>query len=247
MINFKNSKIMGLIYVTPLILFTCVYMFYPIFYNIYISMYEWNGIDDNKTFVGLAQYAELLSDPVFRIMLRNFFLFALFTVSVQAVMGLLLARMLQKKFAGRDLAKTIIFLPAVLSPIIIGQIFYRLLDPNFGYLKNILSTFSISAPLANTKLAIWVVIIVNIWQWTGYSMTLYYGAMSGISDELYDAAKIDGANAVQSLTKITIPLVRGTTFNLTIIGAISALKQYDLVAVLTGGGPANATQTFATY
>ena len=138
-------------------------------------------------------------------------------------------------------------MPAILSSIIIGQVFYRLLDPNIGYLKNILSFFGVSAPLSNPKLAIWAIIIVNIWQWTGYSMTLYYGSMAGISEDLYEAARIDGASHFQILRKIMLPLVRGTTYNLTIIGVIGALKQYDLVASLTGGGPANSTQTFATY
>jgi ABC-type sugar transport systems, permease components len=247
MINFKNSKRIGFLCVLPLILFVVLFMVYPILYNLKISLYDWNGIDPEMKFIGLSNFNSIFHDKVFRIVLKNFILFAVFTVSIQAVLGFLLADLFQKKFVGRDLSKAVIFMPAILSSIILGQIFYRLLDPNIGYLKGILDVFGISAPLSNTRLAIWTIILVNIWQWTGYSMTLYYGSMAGISEDLYEAAKIDGATHFQILRKITLPLVRGTTYNLTIIGVIGALKQYDLVASLTGGGPANSTQTFATY
>ena len=247
MINYKNSKKIGLLCTLPLVLFVMVYMVYPIIYNIQVSFYDWNGIDPEKTFIGFENYLDLFHDKVFRIVLKNFVLFAVFTVGVQAILGFLLADLFQRRFVGKDLAKAIIFMPAILSSIIIGQVFYRLLDPNIGYLKDILSFFHVSAPLSNPKLAFWTIILVNISQWLGYSMTLYYGAMAGISEDLYEAAKIDGATHFQILRKITFPLVRGTTYNLTIIGVIGALKQYDLVASLTNGGPANSTQTFATY
>ena len=247
MINYKNNRKMGLLLVLPLILFVTIFMLYPLCYNIQVSLMSWNGVDPDKTYVGINNYKTLFRDPTFKIVLKNFFLFAVFTVTIQAVFGFLLADLFTKKFFGSDISKAIIFMPAMLSSIIIGQVFYRLLDPNIGYLKETLSFFGISAPLSSTSLAFWVIIIINIWQWTGYSMTLYYGAMAGISQDLYEAARIDGANKLQIMRKITVPLVRGTTYNLTIIGVIGALKQFDLVTSLTGGGPANSTQTFATY
>lgn len=247
MINYKHSKAIGLLFVLPLLLFVMIFMLYPIVYNGMVSLTDWNGIDPDKTVIGFENYVMLFKDPVFLTVLKNFVLFAFFTVTIQAVLGLFLANILQQKFFGRDISKAILFMPAVLSSIIIGQVFYRLLDPNIGFLKTPLSVLGISAPLSDTKLAFATIIIINIWQWTGYSMTLYYGAIAGISQDLYEAAKIDGANSFQILTRITAPLVRGTTYNLTIIGVIGALKQYDLVTSLTGGGPANSTQTFATY
>lgn len=247
MINYKNSKRTGLLCTLPLVLFVLVYMVYPIIYNLRISFFDWNGIDPERTFVGLKNFSTLLHDKVFCTVLKNFVLFAVFTVGIQAFLGFLLADMFQAHFRGNGLARTILFMPAILSSIIIGQVFYRLLDPNIGYLRGILSAFGLSAPLSKPSLAFGVIIFVNIWQWTGYSMTLYYGAMAGISTEYYEAAKIDGASHFQILRKITLPLTRGTTYNLTIIGVIGALKQYDLVAALTNGGPANATQTFASY
>lgn len=172
MINFKNSKKIGFFCVLPLVLFVLVYMVYPILYNVKISFYDWNGIDPDMTFIGIKNFTDIFKDKVFRVVLKNFLLFALFTVTIQAVLGFLLADLFQKKFLGRDVSKAVLFMPAILSSIIIGQVFYRLLDPNIGYLKNILSFFGVSAPLSNPKLAIWAIIIVNIWQWTGYSMTL---------------------------------------------------------------------------
>lgn len=247
MINFRKSKKIGFLLVLPLTIFVLIYMVYPVIYNIKISFYDWNGIDPGMTFIGFKNYALMFKDKVFSTVVINFVLFAVFTVSIQAILGFFLADIFQKKYLGRDITKTVLFMPAMLSSIIIGQVFFRLLDPNIGYLKDILSFFGVSAPLSNPRFAIWTIIIINIWQWTGYSMTLYFGSMAGISEDLYEAAKIDGATHFQLLRKIILPMLRGTTYNLTIIGVIGALKQYDLVVSLTGGGPANATQTFATY
>lgn len=251
MINYKNSKLLGFLFVLPLIIFVAVFMVYPIFFNIQNSFYDWNGISAEKIFIGFQNYIKMFQDKVFMTVLKNFMLFAVLTVAVQCALGLLLANMFRKKFWGRDISKAIIFMPAILSSIIIGQIFYRIMDPNVGYLNQFFHAVGLDmlagSWLSDPKTAMFVIIIINIWQWTGYSMTLYYGAVMGISEDLYEAAKMDGANGFYTLTRITVPLVRGTTYNLTIVGIIGALKQYDLVASLTGGGPANATQTFATY
>lgn len=251
MINYRNSKKLGYLFVIPLCVFVFVFMVYPIIYNIQNSFHDWNGIEVEKTFIGLQNYIELFRDPIFKTVLKNFALFAVFTVGAQCVLGLLIANLFRKKFFGRDIAKAIVFMPAVLSSVIIGQIFFRIMDPNVGYLNSFFKAvgldFLAGAWLSDPKTAFFVIIIINIWQWTGYSVTLYYGAMMGISNDMYEAAKIDGASGFQILKSITIPLVRGTTYNLTIIGVIGALKQYDLVAVMTAGGPANSTQTFASY
>jgi len=251
MINYKNSKLLGILFVLPIVLFVIIFMVYPVIFNIQTSFLEWNGIDPERTFVGLQNYRSLFQDPIFRIVLRNFALLAVLTVGVQCIFGLFLANILRKKFWGRDISKAIIFMPAILSPIIIGQIFFRILDPNIGFMNLFFRSIGLDnfngAWLSNPRTAIFVIIVINIWQWTGYSMTLYYGAIMGISEDLFEAAKIDGANSLQILSKITFPLVRGVTYNLTIVGIIGALRQFDLVIALTGGGPANATQTFATY
>lgn len=247
MINYKHSARVGLLFILPLLLFLLVYMVYPIIYNVQISLYDWNGIAKTKEFLGLENYRTLFSDQVFSITTRNFLYFALATVPVQCVFGILLASMFRTKYFGRDLTKAVIFMPAMLSPIIIGAVFFRLLDPNIGYLKDVLKLIGIQGPLSDPKLAIWVIILVNIWQWTGYSMTLYYGTIVSISDDMFDSAMIDGATPFQILWCIIVPFCRGTTYNLTIVGVIGALKQFDLVVALTGGGPANATQTFGTY
>ena len=247
MVNFKRTTRTGLLYVMPLVLFVAVFMVYPVFYNILTSLFDWNGISKSKDFIGLRNYSDLFGDPVFWITVKNFFLFAFFTVFTQAVLGIVLAFMFSRKFYGSDFARSVIFMPAMLSSIIMGTIFFRLLDPNVGFLRIPLKTLGISAPLSNPDLAFWVIILVNIWQWTGYSMSLYFGSIVSLPTELFEAAKVDGVGNVKLLTKIIVPLVRGTTYNLTIIGIIGALKQYDLVASLTGGGPANSTQTFTTY
>lgn len=251
LVNYKHNKLIGWGFVLPLVLFVLLFMVYPIIFNIKNSFYDWNGVSDTKLFIGLDNYVTLFKDPIFLISVRNFLLFAILTVAVQCGLGLFLANMFRKKFIGRDFTKTMLFMPAVLSSIIIGQIFYRIMDPNTGYLNQIFHAihldFLAGSWLSNPKTAVYIIILVNIWQWTGYSVMLYFGAMMSIPEDLYEAAYMDGANGFQVLTQITTPLVRGTTFNLTIVGVIGALKQYDLVAALTAGGPADSTQTFATF
>ena len=132
MLNYKNSRKIGLLFVLPLIAFVAVFMVYPIIFNVRISFTDWNGIDPEFSFVGVANYLQLFRDPVFLTILRNFLLFAVCTVGAQAIIGFFLADLFQNAFPGKDVSKAIIFMPAMFSTIIIGQIFYRLLDPNIG-------------------------------------------------------------------------------------------------------------------
>lgn len=250
-LRMKNGKIWGLVYIAPVILFISVYMIYPIMYNIFYSLYDWNGIGADKIFLGAGNYLTLFNDPIFITIIKNFFIYGIITVFLQAFLGLLLAIFLKGNFLGRDLSKTIIFMPAVLSSVVIGNVFFRILEPNNGYINMILRAigldFLAKQWLADINLALWVVIVVQIWQWTGYSMTMYYAGLKAIPVELYEAAKIDGASPFQIFTKIDIQLLRSTTYGLTILGAIGVLKQFELVWTLTRGGPANSTQFFSTY
>lgn len=193
----------------------------------------------------------MLNDPIFFTIIKNFILFGVVTILLQAALGLILAIFLKDKFPGRDICKAVIFMPAVLSAVVIGNVFFRILEPNSGYLNTFLRTIGLSffarEWLANIDLALWTVIVIQVWQWTGYSMTMYYAGLKAIPSELYEAAKIDGASGIQTLTYVTVPLLRGTTYGLTILGVIGVLKQFDLVFTLTKGGPANSTQFFSTY
>ena len=143
------------------------------------------------------------------------------------------------------------YLPAVVTPTVVGQVFSKFFEANNGYLNGMLGMFGMGSLrqtwLADPALALGCVAFVNIWQWTGYSMLLYYAGMLNISRDMYEAAEIDGASAYQQFVRITFPLLRGTHFTLFILGMLGSLKCFDIVFVLTDGGPNYATEMFSTY
>lgn len=248
MLKVKHSRLWAYLYIAPLMLFIFVYMLYPIIFNFKNSFFEWNGFGPNEAFIGLQNYIDLFKDPVFFTVLKNFVIFGAVTVFMQAFFGLIFAVLLQNKFAGRDLIKAIMFMPAVLSAVVIGNIFFRILEPNTGILNSFLKLFGMNVVLlGDMRFALWTIIVVQIWQWTGYSMTMYYAGIQSIPTEMYEAAQLDGAGWWKILFKITFPMLRGTTYGLTILGIIGVLKTFDLPYTMTKGGPAESTQFFSTY
>lgn len=251
MLNIGKQRHMAYLFVAPIVLFVVVYMIYPLFFNIYNSFFEWNGLDPDRLLVGLRNYTDFFTSPIFLTIMKNFVLFSVTTVFLQAFFGLLLANAMQRYFVGRDTCKAVIFMPAVLSAVVIGNVFFRILEPNVGFLNTFLRAIGLDALalqwLGTMEYSIWIIIFIQIWQWTGYSLTMYYAGLKTIPPELYESAMIDGAGSTQIFVRITVPMLRSTTFGLTILGVIGCIKQFDLVWTLTKGGPANATQFFSTY
>jgi len=247
----KNKGYEGYLFITPILLLFCIFVIYPIVYNINVSFYEWNGISIDRTFVGTQNYISLMEDPVLMRILRNFALFSIFTILTQAFIGIILAQFLIRHIPLSNLYRTLFYLPAVATPTIIGNIYARILEANFGNLNVFLRSVGLDALaqpwLADPRLALWVIIYINIWRWTGYSMLLYYANMLNIPEDLYESATIDGAGRFQQFTRITFPLLRNTHFTLFVLGAIGALSTFDLPFILTDGGPNHATEFFSTY
>lgn len=247
----KGKKYSPYLFIAPMMLLFAVFIVYPVIYNIRISFYEWNGISKTKIFVGLKNYAALMKDPVMKTVLKNFFLFAFSTIIMQAVLGLYFANLLRKKLKFSNLYRTLIYLPIVATPTIVGNIFSKILESNRGYLNEFLRLIHLEelchAWLAEPKLALICIIVINIWQWTGYSMLVYYTGMLNISEDVYEAAKIDGAGGAEQFFRITLPLLRGTHYTVFIMGMIGSLKTFDIPYVLTRGGPNHGTEFFSTY
>ena len=228
-----------------------VFFAYPIIYNIVISFYDWNGISVEKVFVGFANYAKLWADPVMQKTFRNFVIIAITTTVIQSALGLMLASFFIRKIKFSGLYKILFYLPAICTSTIVGTVFSKIFETNRGYLNVILRAlhldFLCQQWLATPKTALACLLFVNIWQWTGYSMLMYYTNMLNIPQDLYESATIDGAGSFKQFIYITFPLLRGTHITLIILDILGALKFFDLSYVLTDGGPAHATETFSTY
>lgn len=239
------------LFILPIFVLFGVFIIYPIVYNFIISFYEWSGVGNEKLYVGFQNFVNLFQGQIIWKILRNFVIFALVTVIVQAVFGMLFASFFINRLKGSSVFRVLFYLPAVVTSTIIGQVFSKFFEANKGYLNTWLRALGLKGLtrtwLADPKLALGCLCFVNIWQWTGYSMLLYYAGMLNIGNDLYEAAEIDGANKLQQFTRITFPLLRGTHFTVFILGMLGSLKCYDIVYVLTDGGPNYATEMFSTY
>ena len=238
-------------FILPIFLLFSVFIVYPIIYNFIISGYDWNGVSLTRKAVGWMNYLATFKDPIFAKIMSNYWLFAVVTIITQAFFGILFASFFINRIKGSSIYRILFYLPAVVTPTIIGHVFSRFFEANYGTLNTMLRGLGLDSAtrtwLADPTLALGCIIFVNIWQWTGYSMLLYYANMLNISDDLYEAAEIDGANKAMQFLRITLPLLRSTHFSVFILGALGSLKCYDIVYVLTNGGPNHATETFSTY
>lgn len=249
--QWRRRDYLNYLFILPIFLLFLIFIVYPIIYNFIISRYDWNGVSLTKTMVGWANFSATLNDPIFWKIMRNFLWIAIVTVVVQALFGMCYASFFINHIRGSSLYRILFYMPAVVTPTIIGHVFSRFFEANLGTLNTLLRGIGLGSLtqtwLADPNLALGCVIFVNIWQWTGYSMLLYYASMLNISDDLYEAAEIDGAGKVNQFIRITLPLLRSTHFSVFILGTLGALKCYDIVYVLTDGGPNHATETFSTY
>jgi raffinose/stachyose/melibiose transport system permease protein len=241
----------GYLFIAPMVILFLIFIVYPIFFNVFISFHEWNGIDIERIFTGFSNYRKLFTDPVLLIIFRNFIIFAILTISVQALLGMIFATYFFRGLNLSGLYRTLIYLPVVATPAIIGSIFSKILETNLGDLNALLRSAGLGF-LAQQWLALpnWALVSItgiNIWQWTGYSMLLYYASMLNIPEEVYEAATIDGAGQVQQFFRISFPMLRGAHFTLVILGTLGSLKCFDLPYILTKGGPNHATEFFSTY
>lgn len=241
----------GYLFIAPLVILFLIFIVYPIFFNVFISFHEWNGIDIERVFTGLSNYRKLFTDPVLLIILRNFIIFATLTIAVQAFLGMIFATYFFRNLNLSGLYRTLIYLPVVATPAIIGSIFSKILETNLGDLNTLLRSaglgFLAQQWLALPNWALVSIISINIWQWTGYSMLVYYANMLNIPEDVYEAATIDGAGQVQQFFRISFPMLRGAHFTLVILGTLGSLKCFDLPYILTKGGPNHATEFFSTY
>lgn len=239
------------LFILPIFLLFGVFIVYPIVYNFIISFHEWSGVGSDMSFVGFTNYETVFGGKVIWQILRNFVIFALVTIIIQAVIGMILASFFVNNIKGSSIFRILFYLPAVVTSTIIGQVFSKFFEANRGYLNTFLRSAGLGALcrtwLADPRLALGCICFVNIWQWTGYSMLLYYAGMLNIDKDIYEAAEIDGASKIQQFLRITFPMLRGTHFTVFILGMLGSLKCYDIVYVLTDGGPNYATEMFSTY
>jgi raffinose/stachyose/melibiose transport system permease protein len=245
----RNWPVLALFLAPALVLFVGLVLG-PILLGIYTSMFDWNGFGGLPTnFVGIDNFVRLLSDDVFLGDLERGLILIVLSVTVQLPFSLALALLVNQKIRMRSVYRVVFFAPYVLSEVITGVLFTMILSPNKGLVNEILSTVGIGAQawLGNTSTVLMALFFVISWKYFGFHMILYLAARQNIPPELDDAARTDGAGPWQVFRHITLPLL-GPTIRISVfLSIIGALQLFDLVWVMTGGGPVNASNTMAIY
>ena len=245
-----RDNLTGYAFVLPNLIGYSIFVFIPVCFSFVLSVMQWDGSQAPMKFVGLANFAQIFSDDVFVKSFFNTIEYAAMTVVPTLVLSLLLAVLLNSKIKGIALFRTSFFFPYIASIVAVGAVWNMLFQPDFGPINEALKFIGISNPprwVVDVKWAMVAIAIVSIWKYMGYYMIVYLAALQGISKSLYEAASIDGANGLQKLRYITVPMLTPTTFFVLIMLTIQCFKVFDLVYVMTGGGPGNATKTLVNF
>lgn len=237
------------VFLLPVLLIMCVFIFYPIIDSFRISMLEWNGISADKTFVGLSNWSKLIGDKSFWMAFRNNIVIMVLSIVIQIPIGLAEATFIE--FAGKKstICKVIWFIPMLMSSVAIGFLFTYALASNGGMVSTVSNFFgggNIDL-LGNKDTALLTVIMVIAWQFVPFYMVYSMAAYTNISEDVYEASLIDGATKGQYFWKIALPLLMPSLKSAAILSMVGSLKYFDLIYVMTGGGPGNATELMATY
>lgn len=240
------------LFLLPALLLFLIFVVYPIFQSIYYSLFNWNGLGPATNFIGLDNFKNILTDQVFQVALRNAVMIVIFSLMIQLPLSLMLAVMVGRDLPGRAFYRTIFFLPYVLSEVIAAIMWLSLYnpDPERGFLNAIIILFPgghIQGWLSNPNSVLLAVFMALTWKYFGFHMLLYLAGLQNIPTEVEEAARMDGANAIQNFFLITLPLLGSTIRTSVYLSVLGSLQQFILVWIMTKGGPVNASETMATY
>lgn len=248
----RHSKLTPYLLVAPAALFFATYVLYPIVSTCVLSAYSWSTVNPVKRFVGLANYERLLGDPHFLTALKNNLLFVVLSIVGQLPLALLLAVAIGSAARRHRLLRTLVFGPFVVPIVAVGLIWTAIYNPSFGALNAILvhlsPAFEHRGWLSDPPwLAIYSIIAVSCWRFTGFHMMVLLAGLQAIPEEFYEAAKIDGATAWQTFRRVTLPLMRRVIAVDALLITVGSVKIFDLNWVMTQGGPNHASEVLATY
>lgn len=243
---FNSPSVAGWIFILPALLGTLVFIIIPVFCSFGLSFAKWDLLNPIE-FVGFQNYKEIFNEPVFFKILINTIVFAVSTSLFGVIIPLILAAILNSKIRGSEFFKTAYFLPFITPMIVIGIVWEWIFDPNIGILNNVIHLHI--NWLYDTNFAMPALIIVSVWKLIGYNMIIFLSALSGISQSLFEAAKIDGAGVIDTFKNVTVPMLSPTIFFVIIITAISSFQVFDLIYLMTQGGPLDSTNVlvYAIY
>lgn len=244
----NQRKVIPYVFLTPNLIVFTIFVFIPIVYSLWMSFHEWRGIDVPQ-FIGLENFVEILSDEIFWIALRNTLVYAAGVIPFSMALGLLAALGLNVVLPGRALLRTIYFIPVVVSAVVVGTLGTWIFNDNYGIINATLRQLGLGRVnwLSSPNTALLTLIISTVWIRLGFCMIVYLAGIQGVPPDFLDAAKVDGATAWQRFRYVMFPLLRPSTFLLLILNVIYSFESFDLVYVMTGGGPGYSTTVLPVY
>ena len=247
-----KENITGFLFILPGFVGFVIFILIPVAMSLGLSFTEWNFLKGWGAieFTGLENFIDLFSDDWFKASMINNLVFTAVTVPALLVLGLIMAEIINRHTYGGKGIRAMIFIPYIASIVAVCTVWQVLLQPSYGPINQFLMSLGIENPprwLVDERWALVAVMIINIWTQVVYYVAVYMARLKNVPLDLYEAAAIDGANARQQFLYITVPMVSPTTFFLGIMGIISSFKVFDLISVLTQGGPGNATSVMAYY
>ena len=245
--TFKH-RLVPYLFIAPNIALFTAFSFLPLIYAVYISLYDW-GLIGEPSFIGMRNYLRLWQDPLFWRALANTLLYAAGTVPTAMAIGLLLALALDRRLPVRSLFRSLYFLPLVVSAVATGTIAAWIFNDNYGVLNALLARLGGPriAWLSSPYWALPSLILTTLWVRVGFCMVVYLAALQSIPQMYYEAARIDGASALTQFRHITLPLLKPATFLLLVLSVIYSFHVFDLIYVMTGGGPGFSTTMLVQY
>ena len=243
----QNKSVINLFYIPAVILFL-VFVIYPFIQGIRLSFTNWNGYSQTMKFVGIKNYTRLFQDANVKTALVNTLIYGVMSTVIQNILGLGYALFLNTKFKGRSIVRTIIYMPVMIAPLIMGYIMYFFFQYDGGAVNDILIALHMEPVdlLVHSGTAIRIIVLVNSLQFVGVAMVIYLAGLQNVPNMYYEAAMIDGATFWERFKHITIPLLMPAISSSTILNLIGGLKLFDLVMALTSGGPGFSTHSLST-
>jgi raffinose/stachyose/melibiose transport system permease protein len=248
---FKPKLPVLLFFLGPTVLLLSTFLLWPIFDSFRLSFLDWNGIDAEAKNIGLANWVELINDAYFKIGVRNGFILLVFSILIQTPVGLGIAFLLYRAGNRFRFFKFAYFFPFLMSSVAVGVLFRQIFDPNFGLINSVLTQINLDSWaldwIGDPKIAIYSISLLVCWQFIPFYILLFLAALNGVPREIEEAASIDGAKDWKMITKIQLPMIKGSIITAITLMVIGSLKYFDLMWVMTGGGPVYSTSTMATY
>jgi ABC-type sugar transport system permease subunit len=245
----KGDFLSAMLFLSPTLVIFTAFILFPVFFSFYLSFHSWNMFSGDTTFVGLENYSRMIQDAEFWQVLGNTAVYTFGTIPINMALSLWVAYLLNKKLKGKKFLRTAFFAPVIISPVAAAVIWRWMYDPNFGLVNYLISFLGIGSInwLNEPTAAMFALIIMGVWKTFGINMILFSAGLQGIPDNYYEAAELDGAGKWAKFYHITIPMLAPTTFFIMIMSMISSFQVFDIVYVLTSGGPMGSTKVLVFY